>query len=84
MEVLLHLAGKRRFAAVRGSMARPQPIAERRSALVRPRSTAARHFTAAVGRMAAARMAAARMAAGKAATTAKMPDYGDSLEDGTC
>src|SRR5580693_667735 len=64
MEVLLHPAGKRRSmarrafiagrrsAAVRGSMARPQPIAERRSALARPRSTAARHFTAAV-RMAA-------------------------------
>src|SRR5881227_257458 len=49
MEVLL--AG-RRSAAVRGSMARPQPIAERRSALARPRSTVVRHFTAAV-RMAA-------------------------------
>jgi hypothetical protein len=77
MEVLLHPAGKRRSmarrafiagrrsAAVRGSMARPQPIAERRSALARPRSTAARHFTAAV-RMAAEHHIsrwAARMAA---------------------
>jgi len=64
MEVLLHPAGKwrsmarrafiagRRSAAVRGSMARPHLIAERRSVLARPRSTVVRHFTAAV-RMAA-------------------------------
>jgi hypothetical protein len=84
MEVVLHPAGKRRSmarrafiaarrsAAVLGSMARPQPIAERRSMLARPRSTVVRHFTAAVRRMAvehhisrwAARMAAGLTAAG--------------------
>jgi hypothetical protein len=59
MEVLLHPAEKRR------SMARPHPIAERRSVLARPPSMVVRHFTAA-GRMAAERHIsrwAARMAA---------------------
>ena len=51
--------------AGRCSTARPQPIAERRSMLARPRSTVVRHFTAA-GRMAAERHISrwvARMAA---------------------